>query len=78
MTLPLSDDKDCVFLPLPPLLFSLPQSAKDSTPVFLRTYFALSIVTVAVEVLVLKQANAGGVRHGCFIEISGDTVRSQR
>jgi len=28
--------------------------------------------------LVLKQANAGGVRQGCFIEMSGDTVSSQR
>ena len=28
--------------------------------------------------LVLKQANAGGVRHGCLIEMSDDTVSSQR
>jgi len=30
------------------------------------------------KALDLKQANAGGVRHGCFIEISDDTISSQR
>jgi peptidoglycan/LPS O-acetylase OafA/YrhL len=39
----------------------------------LTPYYLLCLLS-----LVLKQANAGGVRHGCFIEISGDTVRSQR
>jgi hypothetical protein len=34
--------------------------------------------TFNVVALALKQANAGGVRHGCFIEISKDTISSQR
>ena len=32
----------------------------------------------SVRDLVLRQANAGGVRHGCSIEMSDDTVSSQR
>jgi hypothetical protein len=33
---------------------------------------------VCCRCLDLKQANAGGVRHGCFIEISDDTISGQR
>jgi prepilin-type N-terminal cleavage/methylation domain-containing protein len=37
-----------------------------------------SVFTKLLPYLDLKQANAGGVRHGCFIEISDDTISSQR
>jgi hypothetical protein len=35
-------------------------------------------LTLIAGPLALKQANAGGVRHGCFVEISDDTISSQR
>jgi len=34
--------------------------------------------SAASTTLGLKQANAGGVRHGCFIEISDDTISGRR
>jgi len=33
---------------------------------------------VDADTLALKQANAGGVRHGCVVEISDDTISNQR
>jgi hypothetical protein len=44
----------------------------------LRKALAKGTKNEVVDILVLKQANAGGVRHGCFIEISDDAVSSQR
>jgi len=41
-------------------------------------FHAISVKGLLVQGLDPKQANAGGVRHGCFIEISDDTISSQR
>ena len=57
--------------------FWLPESAA-ADPATDRVFYLILVICSLLFLLVLKQANAGGVRHGYSVEMSDDTISGQR